>query len=179
MEEQWRRLGLHRGETLGEAVRAGAASFPETTLVFHSEVRPATLTLGELLTRAEWEGAELGELARQTLSAFEGPRLSIRGEPARVGPTDALNLALVLYELATNASKYGARPCSTVPTAGGYTTCATEPAVPRASSITWSIRSTRTLCHASALRGTCSAMARLPFGVAGRCCTTSATSDLV
>jgi acyl-CoA synthetase (AMP-forming)/AMP-acid ligase II len=53
IEAEWRRLGLHRGETLGEAVRAGAARFPGTKLVFHSEIRPATLTLAELLARAE------------------------------------------------------------------------------------------------------------------------------
>ena len=62
----------------------------------------------ELLTRSAWEGAELGELARQTLSAFINPQLTIAGPPAQVGPTEALNLALVLYELATNASKHGA-----------------------------------------------------------------------
>ncbi|MBN9623697.1 MAG: AMP-binding protein [Actinobacteria bacterium] len=53
MEEEWRRLGLHRGETLGEVVRGGAEQFPGTELVFHSEVRPATLTLAELLARAK------------------------------------------------------------------------------------------------------------------------------
>jgi two-component sensor histidine kinase len=62
----------------------------------------------ELLTRSDWEGAELGELARQTLKPFEGPRLVITGAPAQVAPTDALNLALVLFELATNAAKHGA-----------------------------------------------------------------------
>ncbi|MBS1676717.1 MAG: AMP-binding protein [Actinobacteria bacterium] len=53
MEAEWRRLGLHRGETLGEAVRRGAELFPDTELVFHSAVRPATLTLAGLLARAE------------------------------------------------------------------------------------------------------------------------------
>lgn len=62
----------------------------------------------EILTRTEWKGAELGVLARETLDAFAGPQLQIAGPPTQVGPTDALNLALVLYELATNASKHGA-----------------------------------------------------------------------
>jgi len=53
MEAEWRRLGFHRGETLAEAVRAGAAAFPDTELVFHSEARPATLTLARILARAE------------------------------------------------------------------------------------------------------------------------------
>ncbi|CAN7211388.1 sensor histidine kinase [Phenylobacterium sp. LjRoot219] len=62
----------------------------------------------EILTRTEWKGAELGVLAREALDAFAGPQLRIEGPPTQVGPTDALNLALVLYELATNASKHGA-----------------------------------------------------------------------
>jgi two-component sensor histidine kinase len=62
----------------------------------------------ELLTRSAWECAELGELARETLSAFAGSQLRIHGPIAHVGPTDALNLALILYELATNAAKHGA-----------------------------------------------------------------------
>ncbi|HEY2055560.1 MAG TPA: AMP-binding protein [Solirubrobacterales bacterium] len=66
MEEEWRRLGLHRGETLGAAVRNGAERFPGTELVFHSEVRPATVTLAELLARADrvaaaWHGLGLRE----------------------------------------------------------------------------------------------------------------------
>ena len=62
----------------------------------------------EILTRTSWAGAELGVLARETLDAFAGPQLKIDGPPVQVGPTDALNLALILYELATNASKHGA-----------------------------------------------------------------------
>jgi acyl-CoA synthetase (AMP-forming)/AMP-acid ligase II len=53
MEAEWRRLGLHRGETLGEAIRRGAERFPDCKLVFHSDVRPSTLTLPALVARAE------------------------------------------------------------------------------------------------------------------------------
>ena len=53
MEAEWLRLGLHRGETLGEAIRRGAERFPDCELVFHSEVRPSTVTLPELVARAE------------------------------------------------------------------------------------------------------------------------------
>jgi len=66
MEAEWRRLGLHRGETLGEAIRRGAARFPDCELVFHSATRPATLTLPALVARAErvaaaWHGLGLRE----------------------------------------------------------------------------------------------------------------------
>jgi two-component sensor histidine kinase len=87
--------------------RSGAGTVEE----FHDALEGRVIAMSrahELLTQADWEGAELGELARQTLSAFAGPQLRIWGPELQVGPTDALNLALVLYELATNAAKHGA-----------------------------------------------------------------------
>jgi len=78
---------------------------------YHAALEGRVIALSrahELLTRSAWDGAELGELARETLTAFVGPRLTIAGPPCRVEPTDALNLALLLYELATNAAKHGA-----------------------------------------------------------------------
>lgn len=86
--------------------RGGAASID----AYHAALEGRVIAMSrahELLTSSAWEGAELGELARQTLSAFIGPQLKISGPAAQVEPTDALNLALILYELATNASKHG------------------------------------------------------------------------
>jgi len=87
--------------------RSGAGTVEE----FHTALEGRVIAMSrahELLTQADWEGAELGELSRQTLSAFAGSQLRIEGPELQVGPTDALNLALVLYELATNAAKHGA-----------------------------------------------------------------------
>ncbi|CAN7567631.1 sensor histidine kinase [Phenylobacterium sp. LjRoot225] len=87
--------------------RAGAASTED----YHAALEGRVIAMSrahEILTRTAWEGAELGDLARDTLSAFAGPQLKIHGPSAPLSPTDALNLALVLYELATNASKHGA-----------------------------------------------------------------------
>lgn len=87
--------------------RSGAATVED----FHAALEGRVIAMSrahELLTQADWEGAELGELARETLSAFAGAQLKIKGPELRVGPTDALNLALILYELATNAAKHGA-----------------------------------------------------------------------
>jgi two-component sensor histidine kinase len=87
--------------------RSGAATVED----FHAALEGRVIAMSrahELLTQADWEGAELGELARETLSAFAGSQLTIKGPELRVGPTDALNLALILYELATNAAKHGA-----------------------------------------------------------------------
>jgi two-component sensor histidine kinase len=87
--------------------RRGAASVPD----YHSALEGRVIAMShahEILTRSSWEGAELGDLARATLRAFASGRLRIEGPPAKVNPTDALNLSLIFYELATNAAKHGA-----------------------------------------------------------------------
>jgi two-component system CheB/CheR fusion protein len=64
-----------------------------------------------LLSDAGWQRADLYELMQSILSPFAepgGPRLSIEGPSLEVNPEFAVTLGLVLHELATNASKYGA-----------------------------------------------------------------------
>jgi len=87
--------------------RAGAAS----TEAYHAALEGRVIAMSrahEILTRTAWEGAEFSDLARETLDAFAGQQLKIEGPSIQVAPTDALNLALILYELATNAAKHGA-----------------------------------------------------------------------
>ena len=63
-----------------------------------------------LLTGAR-EGASLEELVREALAIHEDAqvqRLRLSGPLVRVGPRAALSLALLVHELATNATKYGA-----------------------------------------------------------------------
>ncbi len=64
-----------------------------------------------VLTRENWAGAALAEIAQEALAPFttrgEG-RIRIEGPEARVSARAAVGLAMALHELATNATKYGA-----------------------------------------------------------------------
>ncbi|MBV9236977.1 MAG: PAS domain-containing protein [Xanthobacteraceae bacterium] len=63
-----------------------------------------------LLVASDWRGANLAELARSQLEAYatdSADRLHIEGIPVFLPADAATPFALVLHELATNASKYG------------------------------------------------------------------------
>jgi two-component sensor histidine kinase len=65
----------------------------------------------DVLTRENWEGAELREIAAQAVEPYSSrgeDRLHVRGPKVRLPPRMALALAMVLQELATNAVKHGA-----------------------------------------------------------------------
>jgi two-component system, chemotaxis family, CheB/CheR fusion protein len=65
----------------------------------------------ELLSRTNWEGAELSELVATALRshvALEGDNIAISGPGLLMPPNAAATLGMVFYELATNAVKYGA-----------------------------------------------------------------------
>jgi two-component sensor histidine kinase/CheY-like chemotaxis protein len=63
-----------------------------------------------LLTRNSWRGALLREVVADEVQPYASPdRLVLRGRDAVVlPPQDAVDFALVIHELATNAAKYGA-----------------------------------------------------------------------
>jgi two-component sensor histidine kinase len=63
-----------------------------------------------LLTRNAWRTARLTEVFEAALSPFAAQAISVNGtgREARVKPDLAVNLVMVLNELATNAGKYGA-----------------------------------------------------------------------
>jgi hypothetical protein len=62
----------------------------------------------DLLTASNWDGAALTDIAAAELAPY-GSRATIEGPPLVVGAGIAQTFALLLHELATNASKYGAR----------------------------------------------------------------------
>jgi two-component sensor histidine kinase len=65
-----------------------------------------------LLTRDNWRGASLADLAATELVPYGGEgqpqRVTIFGEPVWLRPNTAVALGMAFHELATNAAKYGA-----------------------------------------------------------------------
>ena len=64
----------------------------------------------DVLTAESWSAASTSEIVQGVIDTLSLPkaRLELSGEAVRLGPTPALQLALALHELATNALKYGA-----------------------------------------------------------------------
>jgi two-component sensor histidine kinase len=62
-----------------------------------------------ILTEQSWEHASLGEIVEGTIAPYRGraDRIVAEGPDIAIPPKTAVNLALALHELATNASKYG------------------------------------------------------------------------
>lgn len=67
----------------------------------------ALATAHDLLTRRNWEGADLGELLAEALEPYE-TQVALDGPSLPLAPNAAVALAMIFHELATNASKYGA-----------------------------------------------------------------------
>jgi two-component sensor histidine kinase len=65
----------------------------------------------DVLTRENWEGADLGEVVREAVAPHCGDdrsRLAVNGPQVMLPARMALALAMALHELCTNAAKYGA-----------------------------------------------------------------------
>ncbi|HSV02032.1 MAG TPA: PAS domain-containing protein [Phenylobacterium sp.] len=64
-----------------------------------------------VLTRENWESADLAEIAAEAIRPYDevkARRITLEGPQARIAPGAALALSMALHELATNALKYGA-----------------------------------------------------------------------
>jgi two-component system CheB/CheR fusion protein len=65
----------------------------------------------DLLVRSDWKGADLESLAREQLKPHisdDPSRAQIEGPPVLLPPSLASPFGFIIYELATNAAKYGA-----------------------------------------------------------------------
>jgi PAS domain S-box-containing protein len=91
-----------------QTLRATPAAdrFPEA---FQSRLQ-ALAQAHDLLTKGQWRGASLREVAEMTLNPHTTPagRVRISGPAVALAPGMAVSLHLALHELATNAAKYGA-----------------------------------------------------------------------
>lgn len=71
----------------------------------------ATSNVNSLFVQSRWIGAEVSAIAKQELAPYldeHETRVRIEGLETVLEPTAAQGVAVVLHELATNASKYGA-----------------------------------------------------------------------
>src|SRR4030095_7663000 len=84
---------------------------PHETIDIFTDRLVALSAAHDVLTRENWEGANLREIALGALSPFaahgEG-RLGVHGPDVRLSARAVVALAMALHELATNAVKYGA-----------------------------------------------------------------------
>ena len=82
-----------------------AEVFPDA---FQSRLR-ALAQAHDLLTRRQWQGASLSEIAALTLEPHvDAGRVRVGGPPVKLATGVAVSLHLAFHELATNAAKYGA-----------------------------------------------------------------------
>jgi PAS domain S-box-containing protein len=61
-----------------------------------------------LLTTERWQGSSLREVVTQAMEPFTNSRLTVEGPDIRLSPKRTLGLSMALFELGTNAAKYGA-----------------------------------------------------------------------
>ena len=65
----------------------------------------------DLLTRRAWTGANVTEIVMRALEAFPPGQVIAAGDAIELSPKNALALSMMLHELGTNATKYGALSC--------------------------------------------------------------------
>ncbi len=68
----------------------------------------ALAATNDLLVKSDWCGASLGEILSREFSPYGLARFHLAGEDVECPAAIVIPLALVMHELATNASKYGA-----------------------------------------------------------------------
>ncbi|KAB2913846.1 MAG: PAS domain-containing protein [Hyphomicrobiaceae bacterium] len=99
-------------QSLAGQSRLAADSLEEFERAFTGRLH-ALAKAHDLLTRTNWKGATLEEIAREAVAPFgeakgAGSRIACQGPVVWLDPSTAVTLSLALHELATNAAKFGA-----------------------------------------------------------------------
>lgn len=86
------------------------AQGPDAFRAFNSRLQ-ALARSHELLTRKQWDSAEIGEVVRDAIAPLRGDddrRFSVSGPPVLLSSAGTVSVSMMLHELCTNAVKYGA-----------------------------------------------------------------------
>ena len=97
-------------QSLAHQTQRGSTSLDDFVERFDGRLA-ALANAHRLLVQSNWQGADLMALVRSQLQAYlaeDQRRVRIDGEPVMLPSQLATPFGLVLHELATNASKYGA-----------------------------------------------------------------------
>lgn len=96
-------------QSIANQTLRGTEELPVARAAFLDRIS-ALATAHDILTREQWEGAGIGEIAQgvlDPLGAAEG-RVRIAGPKTALPPRTALAMSMAFHELGTNALKYGA-----------------------------------------------------------------------
>ena len=105
-------------QAIAQQTLRGTKSVDEFRQSFSGRIQ-AMARINSMLSSTSWSGADLRDIIRDQvrLGPVDETRLTAWGPPVHLGPQMAHQLAMVLHELGTNSSKYGA-----LSTPGGWIT---------------------------------------------------------